>query len=378
MQQFKIIPQIAYFDTVAEFVRAFEIGERDLIVTRRSIRDTFLAPLNVKSSILFRADYGEGEPNDEMIDKMKADLQNIDYDRMIAIGGGSVLDTCKILALDHPGKTEDLFTGEATAKKVKPLIAVPTTPGTGSEVSNTAVVNLTRQGLKKGFGTPDTYPDTAVLIPETNIGLPFDTFRASSVDMFITACESYLSPKATLFSDLYAEKAIRMLLPAYQILAKEGPDARDAHMKEFVLASCFAGISFANAGVGAVHALAYSIGGAFHVVHGQSTYAFFLATLRKYDEKSPDGKIRALKNLFAQELNGPEENTFETLGKLLSKIMPTKPLCEYGMRTEQIEAFTDSTLENQQRLLVNSYVPLLREDILDIFTVLYSEKVEYK
>jgi 4-hydroxybutyrate dehydrogenase len=367
MAEFGIVPKIYYFDTVAAFHEVFALGPRDVIVTRRAIFERFLRPLGVSSHVLYRADYGSGEPSDEMIDRMAADMKKLDYDRIIALGGGSVLDMCKLLALALPQRSADILSGEAKPRKAKQLIAVPTTPGTGSEVTCVSAVENTSTGVKKGFSSPEMYPDAAVLIPEVNDDLPYETFRMSSIDMFITACESYLSPKANEYTDLFAKEAIRIYLPIYRQLAEEGPDTRFTNMKQFVLASNFAGIAFGVTGVGAVHALAYSIGGAFHVAHGESTYAFFLAVLRKYEEKNPAGKIRALKQVLAEGLGCAEAAVWQTLAALLQGIMPYKKLREHGMREEQIEAFTASTIANQQRLLVNNYAALDAADMHAIY-----------
>jgi 4-hydroxybutyrate dehydrogenase len=371
MAEFSIVPKIYYYDSVAQFKEAFDINERDLIVTRRELHDRYLLPLNINAYIIFRADYGKGEPSTEMIDRMAADIRRLDFDRIIALGGGSVIDICKILALDVPANSTDLFTGEVVPRKVKKLIAVPTTPGTGSEVTNVAVAELDNAGLKKGLAVPELYPDAAVLIPEVNDLLPYSTFKMSSVDMFITACESFLSPKATPYTDIFASEAIRALIPAYNILVTEGADARTKHMKTFVLASNYAGIAFGSASVGAVHALAYSIGGVFHVAHGESTYEFFIGVLKKYAEKNPNGKIRLLREILAQALNQPELDPFDALANLLGGIMEWKPLRSYGMTEAQIDEFTVSTIENQQRLLVNNYTDLSADDIRDVFQTLY-------
>ncbi|MDR1495613.1 MAG: iron-containing alcohol dehydrogenase, partial [Clostridiales Family XIII bacterium] len=144
------------------------------------------------------------------------------------------------------------------------------------------------------------------------------------------------------------------------------------HLKDFVFASNYAGIAFGNAGCAAVHALSYSIGGAFHVPHGEANYQFFTEVMKKYISKEPDGKIKQLTKLLAKVLGVPEgDNVYDELDSLLGGLLPKKPLREYGMTEDQIDSFTKSTIDNQQRLLGNNYVYLTDGDIREIFAELY-------
>ncbi|MBR4411662.1 MAG: iron-containing alcohol dehydrogenase, partial [Firmicutes bacterium] len=219
-----------------------------------------------------------------------------------------------------------------------------------------------------------TFADKAVLIPESLQGLPDYVFATSSIDALIHATESYLSPFASPITELFSLKAIEMIMKGYmQILEKGGNTAENRKdiLKEFYLASNYAGIAFGNAGCGAVHALSYSIGGAFHVPHGESNYQFFTAVFKTYMQKAPEGKIASLNKVYADILGCEPADVYEELDKVLNKIMVKKPLREYGMVEEQIEIFTKSTVDNQQRLLGKSYVPLSYEDLKQIFVTLY-------
>jgi 4-hydroxybutyrate dehydrogenase len=143
-------------------------------------------------------------------------------------------------------------------------------------------------------------------------------------------------------------------------------------MKDFVLASNYAGIAFGNAGCAAVHALSYSIGGAFHVPHGEANYQFFTEVMKKYVAKEPDGKISKLTKILAKILDAPEDaGVYDKLDELLGRLLAKKPLKEYGMTEAQIDAFTKSTVDNQQRLLGNNYVFLSDDELREIFRALY-------
>lgn len=372
MQALRVVPKVFYFDTFQEFNNIFEIGKNDLVVTNEFIYEPFMKPLGIETNLIFQEKFGTGEPSDEMIDAMTKEMKKYDFNRIIAFGGGTIIDICKILALDVPEHSIDLFEGVVQPVKIKELVLVPTTCGTGSEVTNVTIAELKSKHTKKGLAVEQTYGDYAVLIPETVKGLPYKFFITSSVDALIHAIESYLSPKASPFTEMYSLKAIEMIMDGYKNIVANGPEARLNDLKTFVLAANYAGIAFGNAGVGAVHALSYSIGGAFHVPHGEANYQFFTEVFKMYDRKNPNGKIILAKEVFAKVLGcDSKSDVFMALEEFLNKLIAKKPLKEYGMVETQIDEFTDSTVANQQRLLANNYVPLSRDEIRQIFANLY-------
>lgn len=374
MLALRVVPKIYYFDTFKDFNEEFKIGERDLLVTNEWMYTPYVAPLGTKANVLFQEKYGKGEPSDEMIDEIVKDVKAMDYDRIIAFGGGTIVDICKVLALDVPEKSLDLFMANVPPKKVKELLVVPTTCGTGSEVTNVAIAELKSLKIKKGIAVDDTYADYAVLIPEPLEGLPDYVFATSSIDALIHATESYLSPKANPFTEMYSLAAIEIIMDGYKkILASGKSDAaaRLPYLKDFLLASTYGGIAFGNAGCAAVHALSYSIGGAFHVPHGEANYQFFTEVLKMYTRKDPKGKIKKANDIFAKILECKDEEVYDKLEDFLGAIMVKKPLREYGMTEDQIESFTKSTVENQQRLLGNNYVFLTEDELREIFSSLY-------
>lgn len=372
MQAMRVVPRIHYFDTFAQFHEEFKIGTNDLVVTNEFIYEPFMKPLGIETNLIFQEKFGAGEPSDKMIDALNEEMKKYTFDRIIAFGGGTIVDICKVLALDVPEHSIDLFEGVVPPVKKKKLIVVPTTCGTGSEVTNVAIAELKAKHTKKGLAVEETYADEAVLIPETVKGLPYKFFVTSSIDALIHAIESYLSPKASPFTEMYSLQAIRMIMEGYKKIIAGGPDSRLEDLKTFVLASNYAGIAFGNAGCAAVHALSYSIGGAFHVPHGEANYQFFTEVFKFYDKKNPTGKILQAKEIFAEVLGcSAEGDVFGELEEFLNKLIVKKPLSAYGMVEAQIDEFTDSTIENQQRLLANNYVFLDRAEIRQIFANLF-------
>ncbi len=202
MQALRVVPTIHYFETFKDFNEEFKLGKGDILVTNQWMYDPYVKPLGIDMPVIYQEKYGKGEPSDEMIDAMKKDMDGYDYDRIIAFGGGTIVDICKVLALKTPEQSVKLFTGEVAPERAKELIVVPTTCGTGSEVTNVAIAELKSLKTKKGLAVEETYAQTAVLIPESLQGLPDYVFATSSVDALIHAIESYLSPNICIYRTL--------------------------------------------------------------------------------------------------------------------------------------------------------------------------------
>jgi 4-hydroxybutyrate dehydrogenase len=374
MQALRVVPKIFYFDTFKEFNEEFKLGKGDILVTNEWMYTPYVAPLGIDIPVIYQEKYGMGEPTDEMMDAMKVDMDKYEYDRIIAFGGGTIVDICKVLACEIPDKAADLYTGKVEAKRIKELVLVPTTCGTGSEVTNVAVASIPSMNLKKGIATEETYADAAVLIPESLAGLPDKVFATSSVDALIHAVESFLSPKASPFTDLFGAKAIEMIMKGYAKIIERGGNSKENRadlLKDFAIASNYAGIAFGNAGCGAVHALSYAHGGAFHIPHGEANFICFTEVFKMYMRKQPTGKIEVLNKMLADVMGCDTANVYEELDAFLGKILDKKPLKEYGMTEDQVAPFAKSTVDNQQRLLGNNYVPLTEEEIAEIFQNLY-------
>ena len=370
MKELMIKPTIYTFSTAAEFAEEFKIGKGDLIITNQYIYDPIMKPLGLKCDTLFQEKYGTGEPSDEMAEAMYADMKG-DYKRIIAIGGGTVIDISKLFALKEVSPILDLYDGKIPAVKEKELILVPTTCGTGSEVTNIAILALNSRGTKKGLAVDAMYADAAVLVPEFLQSLPFSVFATSSIDALVHAVESSLSPNGNETTRMFGYKAIEMILSGYKMIAKEGPDARIPLLQQFLIASNYAGIAFGNAGCAAVHAMSYPLGATYHVPHGESNYAMFTGVMKNYLEIKSDGEIERLISFIAEILECETKDVFEELESLLNCLILKKSLHEYGMKEEEIIEFTDSVIENQQRLLKNNFVFLDRDRMIKIYKELY-------
>lgn len=372
MRLFCIKPQIHKYDSFTGFASDFNPGEEDLIVSHEFIYDPYIKPLCLKSGFIFQEKYGAGEPSDEMIDDMLKDMGDVRYKRIIAVGGGSVIDIAKLMALKNMGNCLSLFEKRVQPVKERELILIPTTCGTGSEVTNISIAGIKERHIKMGLAADAMYADHAVLIPELLRGLPYKFFVSSSIDALIHAFESFVSPKSNSYTELYSTYAINMILKGYMRIVKYGEEYRYNMLESFLTASNFAGIAFSNTGVGAVHALSYPLGGSCHVPHGEANYQFFTRVFRMYERLKPDGKIKQLKEIILKTLGAAgADDVFEALEQLTGRLLPKNRLRDYGMRKQEIEMFTDNVIATQQRLLANNYVTLSRTHILNIYEDLY-------
>lgn len=374
MQQLMIRPTIHKFDTAKEFAESFAIGEGDLVLTNQYIYEPYFGSMNLGCDVIYQEKYGSGEPSDEMAEAIYHDIYadgKAAPKRIIAIGGGTIIDLAKLYALKQTTPILDLYDGKIPVEKDKELILVPTTCGTGSEVTNISILALKSRGTKKGLANDAMYADAAVLVPQLLEGLPDYVFATSSIDALIHAIESSLSPKGNVYTRMFGYKAIEMILNGYKVIRDEGMEARKPLLSDFMIASNYAGIAFGNAGCAAVHALSYPLGATYHVAHGESNYAMFTGVMKNYMELKMDGEIAKLNRFLADILECPVRYVYEELEKLLNVLIPKKALHEYGVTEEELSEFADSVMENQGRLMANNFVELDRERVYKIYKELW-------
>lgn len=371
MNDFKIVPQIYEYSSANDFCNNFNFSSNDLIFISKSTEKYFSGKFN-NAHVIYRNNYGSGEPTDLMVEKIYEDIKSVNYKRVIAIGGGTIIDVAKLLALKEYHPVTDLFEKKIKAIKDKELIIIPTTCGTGSEVTNISILELTSRSTKMGLADDSLYADYAILIPELLSDLPYNFFATSSIDALIHATESFLSPKATSLSRLFSIRAIQMILRGYMVIAEKGPQERFKIMKDFLLASLYAGLAFANAGTGYVHAMSYSFGATYHVPHGEANAVLFSTIFKEYNNINPSGLIHDLNRIIAQKIHCKENKVYEKLDILLNKIIKIKSLKEYGVTIDDLTRFTENTVTKQERLTSNGYIQFSKEQIHKIYESVYS------
>ena len=174
MKAFQLIPAIAEYADFGALASELKLGPADLILTNEYIYNPTIASLNLGCHTCFQEKYGGGEPTDVMVDAILDDLRDKDYDRIVAVGGGTVIDIAKVLAVAPAGaRTDDLYRDMAHLEAHRELVILPTTCGTGSEVTNISILNRTRLGSKTGLVSPAMFARQAVLVPELLSALPW-------------------------------------------------------------------------------------------------------------------------------------------------------------------------------------------------------------
>ena len=364
---FALHPHISTCATFAEFAKSSAIGSRDLIFTQRFLHDAFMS--GTPAQTLFYDDFCGGEPNDAAVDAMLKAARRLSYDRLIAIGGGSILDCAKILALDSQDDVAALYALENQPGRKVGLVLVPTTCGTGCEVTCVSVLDFPKLGSKIGKRFNAGFADQAVLVSGLLSKLPYEVFATSSVDALIHALEIYLAPSANAYTDLFCIGASRSILEGYVRIRRDGRDVIYADMERYLVASNMAGIALANVLAGGVHAVAMHFGSAHHLAHGEATRLFLASVFHAYVEKAPNGKIADLTALIGQVLGVESDGmrAIDALDALLAEVAPAKRLTDYGMSPGDAPAYAQKVIATQQRLLVNCYVPLSSRDIEQVY-----------
>ncbi len=277
-------------------------------------------------------------------------------DFIMAVGGGSVMDTAKlasILMTDEYGVRELLETPGRAHKCMKTLM-IPTTAGTGSEATPNAIVAVPEKQLKIGIVNAEMIADYVILDAEMIRKLPRKIAAATGVDALAHAIECFTGNKANPFSDLYAMGALEMILGNIE-RACDDPEAMDAK-RQMQIASFYAGIAITAAGTTAVHALSYPLGGKYHIAHGVSN-AIMLAPVMRFNEPACRDRLSVVYDrCFRGNAQTQEEKSAAVIARLEGIVkhlnIPTS-LQEFGVPKEDLEDLVRSGME-VQRLLVNN------------------------
>ena len=296
---------------------------------------------------------------------------------IVGFGGGSSMDVAKLVALlAHPECAQELAqvygVGNARGQRL-PLILVPTTAGTGSEVTQISIIT-TGETTKMGVVSPLLLPDLALLDAELTLGLPPAVTAATGIDAMVHAIEAYTSAlKKNPLSDLLAREALRLLAANLDEVVHNGGN-REAR-QAMLLGSCLAGQAFANAPVAAVHALAYPLGGHFHIPHGLSN-ALVLPHVLGFNGNAAAPLYAELAPLVLGEqlrAGSALQQTEQLIGALadfsVRSGLPTR-LRDAGVPQNMLPTLARDAMQ-QQRLLVNNPREMTEAHALAIYQVAY-------
>jgi len=295
-------------------------------------------------------------------------------DGVIGFGGGSSMDTAKLIALlaNTGAKLEDIY-GVGIAKGQRlPLILIPTTAGTGSEVTAVAIVT-TGETTKAGVVANQLYPDVALLDAELTIGLPAHITAATGVDAMVHCIEAYTSARLkNPYADMIAKEGLRLLSQNIMTATHDGKnvDARQA----MLLGACFGGQAFANSPVAAVHALAYPLGGHYHIPHGLSNSLVLPYVMRFNAPKAKELYAELAPIIMGKAVDGDAATVTEALIAHLEQLIVDLGLPNNLKKMDIPEAdlpMLASDAMKQQRLLINNPREISEADALAIYQAAY-------
>ncbi len=296
------------------------------------------------------------DPPIHVIEKAVQVAQESHADFIVGFGGGSSMDVAKLVALLSSGveKLEDIY-GIGMAKGPRlPLILVPTTAGTGSEVTQSSVVTVS-ESEKKGVLSPYLLPDLAILDAELTLGLPSHVTAATGIDAMVHAIEAFTTKRLkNPMSDCVAKEALRLLSNNLHQSVRVGSDI--VARENMLLGACLAGMAFTNAPVAGVHALAYPIGARFHIPHGLSN-SLMLAPVMRFCVESAHSMYAELGQIIKPGLEGSSMDQAmrlaDYLGGLAGELGLPQRLSEVGIYESDVEQLAQDAML-QTRLLMNS------------------------
>lgn len=290
-------------------------------------------------------------------------------DFIMAIGGGSVMDTAKlasVLMTDEYG-IKELLDDPKRAKKCLKTLMIPTTAGTGSEATPNAIVAVPEKELKIGIVNAEMIADYVILDAEMIKRQPRKIAAATGVDALAHAIECYTSNKANHFSDLYSLQALDMLLNNLE-RAYDDPEAMEAKI-QVQLASFYAGIAITASGTTAVHALSYPLGGKYHIPHGVSNAILLVPVMKFNEEACRERLVRVYDRCIRGDAASPEEKSGAVISRLEEIVkhlnIPTS-LKEFGVSEEDMPALVLAAME-VTRLLNNNMRKITQSDACRIY-----------
>jgi alcohol dehydrogenase class IV len=311
------------------------------------------------------------DPPVAVVEAALAEARAANIDGVIGFGGGSSMDVAKLVALLIGGgeKLEDVYgVGQAKGQRL-PLIQIPTTAGTGSEVTPISIITV-GETEKKGVVAPQLLPDIALLDAELTLGLPAPVTAATGIDAMVHAIESYTSASANNnpVSRALAREALRLLGANIETAVKEGSNVQAR--SGMLLGAMLAGQAFANSPVAAVHALAYPIGGIFHVPHGLSNALVLPHVMRFNASVCADAYATLAPDVFPDLASVQRElrvdEFINRLEALSADLGLEKTLREVGIGQSDLSVMAVDAMK-QSRLLVNNPREVSEADALAIY-----------
>lgn len=310
------------------------------------------------------------EPEYTQVINIYHQIKNNNFDMIVAIGGGSVMDTAKILAVlpTNPAYAQDILNPALIKNKGIATVFIPTTAGTGSETTPNSIVVVPEKELKIGIVNSNFVPTYVILDAEMTLKLPASVTASTGIDAFCHAIECFISKKANPFSDVYALKAISLITKSIREAYNNGSNI--SAREDMLLAAFYGGMCIASSSTVAVHALSYPLGGKYRIPHGISN-AILLPYVMEYNADYVEDKFRDVAvamGIHTQNKNSTEisEAVINEIFKITEDTKIPRDLKKYGITKDDLENLVESA-SAVTRLLDNNPKPMTKNDIRNVY-----------
>lgn len=329
----------------------------DPVIKTLNFWDKLTKELQNKGFEYFVFDNIVSDPGYEIADAATKETLKTKCDVIVGIGGGSALDIAKIISISAvTGETcKELMSKKEITHKGLPLILIPTTAGTGSEVTHISILSDNKEQTKNGLVSSKLYADIAILDPIITLSLPPEITAFSGLDAIIHALEALTSRLANPLTDILALEALKILYDNILDAFNDGQDI-DART-QMLYGSMLAGKAFANSSVGAIHAFAYPIGAEYNIPHGLANSIMLVPVLRFNLPAAPDKYAKAARAIGIDTLGitnlAASELLLAKLDKLVDELKISRLLRFYGVSNSDIPRLSEKVMKIT-RLLNNN------------------------
>ena len=310
------------------------------------------------------------EPEDRQVREIYEQMKDCGAELIVAIGGGSVMDTTKMIAvmMTNPDYYDDLTDKSKIVNKGAPLFVAPTSAGTGSEATPNAIVVLPEQKVKMGVVHPYFLPSKVLLDPELTRSLPQSVTASTGLDAFCHCIETYISRKTNPFARMFGLKGMELIS---KYLRRAYHDGSDMEAREnMLLAAFYGGVAITASSTVAVHALSYPLGGTYRIAHGVSN-AMLLPYVMRYNMDAIYDSVPAIVNAMGIDVTGMTveqqgERLVEELFAMTEEMKIPNDLKPFGVKESDLEFLTVAASE-QHRLLDQNPKDMSLADIRSIY-----------
>lgn len=310
------------------------------------------------------------EPEASQIDEIFNSVKSLDCQMVIGIGGGSSMDTAKIVSalMKNNVSVREILGNDKIKEKGLPTLMIPTTAGTGSEATLNAIVLVPEEKLKIGVVSDKLIPDYVILDPKMTVKLPPNITANTGMDALIHAIECYISLKANHFSDTFALEAIKLISANIRKVFKNGEDINARH--DMLIGAFYGGVSITSSGTTAVHALSYPLGSIYRIPHGLSN-AILLPYVMEFNMDAAQERykdIAVAMGICTENVSSAEaaEKLVASLYELINDLNIKSPLKDIKISENELDEMVDGAAE-VTRLLDNNPKKMSKEDIRNIY-----------